>query len=209
MKNMFKALAVAAAFVLPGVASAQIDNSVTVNVVSFPYPTKGTGFDGFGGGFAADFAIDYPTVTKTFDDYLVWCIDPNRGVDVPGGPYSYTAWTAVDFAGSTLGSTKPSDLTLGQMRSIVSLVSTLQTGWDGFSGVQRENLQGQIWSTFRGESPDLAGSENVSLTDWVVLYGNNGNQTFLTYVPEPSGAVLLLVGFAGMVVIASARRRQA
>jgi hypothetical protein len=211
MKNVFKMLAVAAALALPSVGGAQapIDETVTVNLKAHPFATQGTGFgDGFGGGFTADFSIDFGGGDQFFSDYLVWCIDPNREAAV-GNSYSYTAYTATNFAATPLGSTKPNDLTDAQMRSIVSLVNTLQTGWNGFSEQQRRDLQGSIWSTFRGEVPLIAGNANADLGEWIVLYGNRGNQTFLTRVPEPSDFALLLVGFTSLGVMMIARRRRA
>jgi hypothetical protein len=211
MKNVLKALALAATLVLPAAASAQaIDETVDVTLTGHPFPTKGTGFgDGFGGGFLANFSIDYPAQeggTRSFNDWLVWCIDPNREVSVPG-TYSYEAWTATNFAASNLGSVNGNDITEAQMRSIVSLVNTLQNGWNGFTELERQNLQGSIWATFRGENPLIAGDANASLEDWVVLYGNDNNQTFLTRVPEPSSLALVLVGLSGMMLVVARRRR--
>lgn len=213
MKNVLKTLALAATLALPvaGGAQSAIDPSVSVTLNSHPLATQGTGYgDGFGGGFLGDFAIDFPAEqggTKTFNNFLLWCIDPNRGVSVPG-TYTYEAWTATDFAASPYGSTKPSDLTDAQMRSIVSLVTTLQNGWSGFTEQQRKDYQGSIWATFRDETNNIiyAGDANASLDGWIVLY-NGENQTFLTQVPEPSSWALVLVGLSGMFFLVARRRR--
>jgi len=205
MKNIFKTLAFSAALALPSVGTAQqapIDMDVQVNLQSHPLNTRN------GGGFLANFTIDFPAGPKTYSDWLVWCIDPNREVSVPGS-YSYSAYTATNFAASDLGSVNNNNITFAQMRSIISLVTTLETGWNGFSAGQRDDLQTQIWSTFRGETAPIVGNENVSMSDWVVLFGNNNNQTLLTRVPEPSDLGLLLIGFSGLAFMAVARRRRA
>lgn len=214
MKNMLKAIAIAATLAVPAVSSAQaFDPSVTLQINSQHLPTPGTGFDGFGngGGFKANFSLDFPTqaIPATFSDYLVWCIDVTRAVDVPG-TYEYEAWTAEAFANSTLGSGKPNNLSIEEMRAVVSMVSILQTSWFSFSESQRADYQGGIWAAFRGELPNIPAGvvydANASLDDWVVLY-NGENQTFLTYVPEPSETALLLIGIAGMAFLVMKRRR--
>lgn len=204
MKNIFKTLAFAAALALPSVGTAQaaIDTDVQVNLLSHPLNTLG------GGGFTANFTIDFPAGPTSYNQWLVWCIDPDRIVSVPGS-YNYSAYTASNFAASDLESVNGNNITDAQMRSIISLVTTLQTGWSGFDVNQRAALQTQIWSTFRGETAPIVGNENVSMTDWVVLFGNKNNQTFLTRVPEPADLGLLLIGFSGLAFMAVARRRRA
>lgn len=214
MKNMLKAIAIAATLAVPAVSSAQaFDPSVTLQINTQHLPTPGTGFGGSGngGGFLANFSLDFPTqaVPATFNNYLIWCIDVTRAVDVPG-TYEYQAWTAQAFANSTLGSGKPNNLTVEEMRAVVSMVSILQTSWDSFDADLRADYQGGIWAAFRGELGNIPGTvaydANASLDDWVVLY-NGENQTFLTYVPEPSETALLLIGIAGMAFLVMKRRR--
>jgi hypothetical protein len=214
MKNTLKAFAIAATLALPAVSSAQaFDPDVSLQITSQHLPTPGTGFESFGngGGFKANFTLKFPTqaIPATFDDYLVWCIDVTRTVDVPG-TYEYQAWTAEAFANSTLGSGKPNNLSIEEMRAVVSMVSILQTSWNVFDADERADYQGGIWAAFRGELGSIpvgvTYDANASLDDWVVLY-NGENQTFLTYVPEPSETALLLVGIAGVAFMVMKRRR--
>ena len=213
MKQTLKVLATVAALAVPSFAAAQspIDATVSLKIVANPYVTNGTGFNSalFGGGYLADFSITKPIGELVFDDYLVWCIDANRGVTTPGGPYSYSAFTADNFAASTLGATNGNDVTYGQMRRMVSLVNTLETNWASLGTTAKKDYQGSIWKEFRGESPVITGDVNQSLDGWMVLYGNENNQTFLTYVPEPSSFALLFTMLGGMVLMVVARRRRA
>jgi hypothetical protein len=180
--------------------------------VSNPFPTNGTGYPASGraGGFLADFTIDFPeTPGATFDDYLVWCIDPDRSIRVPGGPYTYSAYKAFDFAANTnFGGANGYDLTVGDMKRIVGLVSDLHTNWASYSEFHRVRRQGSIWALFRGETPVLSNLAEANLSGWYVLY-NGQNQTLVTYVPEPSSAALVLTGVALLMLMASMRRRSA
>lgn len=210
MKFSLKAIAAAALLALPSAVQAQVDATVPLNVVSNPFPTNGTGYPASGraGGFLADFTIDFPLKAATFDNYLVWCIDPNRGISVPGGPYAYSAFESYDFAANTmLGGANGHDLTVGDMKRIVGLVSDLHTNWASYSELARVQRQGSIWALFRGETPVLSNLAEASLSGWYVLY-NGQNQTFVTYVPEPSSAALVLTGIAAFMMIASKRRRR-
>lgn len=205
MQLSFKPLLAAAILALPAGVQAQapIDPSVTVSIVAWPFQTRGAG------GFLADFAIDFPSKpTETFEDYLVWCIDPNRSINVPGGPYTYQAFSALGFAGTSLGATNGYDVTVGDMGGIVSLVSDLRTNWSSYSNYDRGSRQSSIWAIFRGETPEVAGIPTASTDGWVVLY-NGENQTLLTYVAEPADSVLMLTVLFGMAFLVLARRRRA
>jgi hypothetical protein len=211
MNISVKALAAAAMLALPAGVQAQapFDPSVAVRIVSFPFMTLGTGYGASGqaGGFLADFEFDAP-VSATFDDYLVWCIDPNRTISVPGGPYAYAAFTAANFANATLGSANGHDVTVGDMGKIVWLVSDLSTNWATYTTAQRADRQGSIWATFRGETPALSGISSADINGWKVLY-NGQNQTFLTYVSEPADAALIVSALFGMAFTFLVRRRRA
>jgi hypothetical protein len=212
MQISLKPLLAAALLALPVGAQAQapIDPSVSVSINSWPFQTRGTGYSASGraGGFLADFAIDFPTKpTVSFDDYLVWCIDPNRSISVPGGPYAYQAYSAMGFANTAFGGANGYDVTLGDMGKIVSLVSDLRTNWASYSTTERADRQGSVWATFRGETPVLASISNASTDGWVVLYDGQ-HQTLLTYVPEPADVALMLTAVFGMVFVVIARRRR-
>ena len=219
MKFTLKALAIAL-LALPAVAQAQtpFDNSVSVSILSHPFKAKGTGYptNGEGGGFKADFSLDFPLASgpRTFADYLIWCIDANRGISVPGGPYTYQAFTALSFANTSFGSPSPNahNVTVSDMRKIVTVVSDLRTNWTSYTKTQREDRQGSIWALFRGE-PTVASLGTIAeaqgnLAQWVVLY-NGRNQTFLTEVSEPSEVALLMTVIGGLMFLTIARRRRA
>lgn len=196
------------AFSAPASAQVAIDSDVPLSVVGHPFSTAGTGYpaSGSGGGFLADFTVDFPSVTAVFNDYLVWCIDANRQVSNPGGPYSYAFWDAFDYANSNLGAVNGHPLSVSDMKQIVSLVSTLNSNWAGLSEQQRADYQGSIWATYRGEAPVIQGSLDGNIGGWYVLHGNEGNQTFITYLPEPSAGLLSVAGFGLMMVFAMRRR---
>lgn len=213
MKFSLKALAAAAMLSMPVAAQAQIDNSVAMSILSHPFATKGTNYlgNGSGGGFKANFAIDFPAGTRTFNDFLVWCIDANRTVKVPGGPYTYTAYTALDFANNTaFGGSNNYNVSQTDMQKIVTLTDELTDNWYSYGTTAREDRQGSIWALFRGEAtvPSLNPIGLGNLDNWVVLY-NGENQTFLTYVPEPSSALLLFTVMGSLAFMVIARRRRA
>jgi hypothetical protein len=214
MKFTLKAVAAAVMLAMPGVSQAQIDNSVSLKVLSHPYITAGTNYSGNGraGGFLADFAIDFPQPdgTVNFSKFLVWCIDANRTISVPGGPYNYQAFTALDFAANTsFGSPKPYNVTVSDMGKIVTLVDDLRTNWSSYNVTQRADRQGSIWALFRGEATvaSLGTIAEGDLDRWVVLY-NGQNQTFLTNVAEPSQLALLMSIAGGFAFLMIARRRR-
>jgi hypothetical protein len=212
MKFSFKTFAVAALFALPTAAQAQIDANVPLNVVSHLFKTPGTGYpnNGIAGGFLADFTIDFPgNPGATFNDYLVWCIDPNRVISVPGGPYAYSAFDAYDFAANTtLGAANGYNLSVSDMKKIVGLVDDLKTNWASLSVQQRADRQGSIWALFRGETPAMANLVDGNVNGWLVLY-NGQQQTFVTYVPEPADMALIVTAVAAMAMLVMMRRRRA
>lgn len=216
MKLAFKTLAAVVALALPATSQAQIDNSVAVNLLSQPYATGGTNYasSGQGGGFRGNFAIDFPLPTGTlaFNNYLLWCIDPNRTVATPpSGPYTYAAYTALDFANSpTLGAVNNYSPTVGDMQSIVWLVNDLYSNWGTYNPTQKQDRQGSIWALFRVETTpiNMANIGQANLNDWVVLY-NGRNQTFITYVSEPNGALLVFAALGGLGMVTMMRRRRA
>jgi hypothetical protein len=207
VKFSFKTFAAAALLALPTAAQAQIDANVPLNVVSHLFKTPGTGYLGNGtaGGFLADFQIE----AVTFDDFLVWCIDPNRVISVPGGPYAYSAFDAYDFAANTaFGAANGYDLKVSDMKKIVGLVGDLKTNWSSLGTQQRADRQGSIWALFRGETPVMANLVDGNESGWLVLY-NGRQQTFITYVPEPADVALMLTAVASMAMFLIMRRRRA
>lgn len=211
MSFSLKALAAAALLAIPASAQAQIDAIVPLDVVSQPFPSSGTNYpdSGVGGGFLADFTIDFPgNPSATFNDYLIWCIDANRQVSVPGS-YTYAAYDAFDFAENTnFGGANGYNVTVADMRKIVGLVGDLTSNWASYSIEQRQNRQGSIWALFRGESPVLTNIADGNINDYMVLF-NGQNQTFVTYVPEPADSALFATAIAGMVALLIVRRRRA
>ncbi|WP_396207229.1 PEP-CTERM sorting domain-containing protein [Gemmatimonas sp.] len=177
--------------------------------------TGATGFGGEGGGYFGSFNIDFPTETRTFENYLLWCIDAYRGVQVPGTT-TYQFFTVQSFVQSGYGAPIwPSgeyDVTAGDMGNVTSLVNTLSTDWSSLSAGQRNDYQGSIWQSFRGQStyPNsataiIAGDPYFETSGWYVLY-NGTNQTFLVQVAEPGTIALLLLGLSGMAFMAFRRR---
>jgi hypothetical protein len=201
-------------------AQSPIDANVNVNVKSFPFATTATGYFvpggglSIGGGFLADFLINFPSPVgdRTFTDYLVWCIDSGRSITL-NEPANYQLWSLADFAASSNGSTTGHNPDMGDMTRIASLQNELYTGWDA-PGTQRANLQGSVWSWFDGYgtyagNPNLgnilAGDPGFDTGEYYVLW-NGQNQTFLTRIPEPSSLLLSLLGFGGMLLVIRRRR---
>lgn len=198
-------------------ASAQLplDPSVAVTFNNnLSRRTGATGFGGEGGGYFGSFSVDFPTQTLTFDNYLLWCIDAYRGVDVPGTT-TYQFYTVESFAAGTFGApTFPgeTDASPSDMRKVTSLVNTVSNDWNSLTSQQRNDYQGSIWQQFRGQStypnsinPIIQGDEFFDTTDWYVLY-NGTNQTFLVKVMEPGNAVLLVLAMGGLMFVAMRRR---
>jgi hypothetical protein len=212
MKALFKTLTVAAVMALPVSAQAQapIDPTVQVTINSFPFQTLGTGYSTLrGGGFRSDFTVNFPSATRSFTDWLVWCIDPTRSTSV-GSSHNYALYTLVDFDLSGFG-TASNDPTLAHLNEIASNTQDLEDNWGALSVNDRKLRQGQSWDRFTGNNfSPYNGNPSFDGSEWYVLY-NGRNQTFLTRIPQPftvpEPASMALMGF-GIVGLAMVRRRR-
>jgi hypothetical protein len=220
MKNMMKVIAGAVALAMPIASNAQTAtaSSVSVTVNSRPFSTGATGYSGAGGGHYASFTVNLGNGPRTFTQYLLWCIDNDRGVTI-GQTYNYDVYTLANYAASSLGnlaSPGPAhDPDLGDMKSIASLYDGLSSNWGTLTSTQKRNYQGSIWSEFEGFTDYngnaglgaiMVGDRNFNTNDYYVFSSSTNNrQTFLAYIPEPSSAVVLLAGMAGLMV--AVRRR--
>ncbi|MBX9855546.1 MAG: hypothetical protein K2Y26_08465 [Gemmatimonadaceae bacterium] len=218
MKRFFGALAGAAMMMAPVAAQAQlpIDPEVIVTVKNNPpYGTGGTGYEGGGGGYLANFTVNFPAPTgdRTFTDYLIWCIDGGRGIGF-NEPTTFELYKFSDFAlNLDLKSVNGHHPDLGDLNKIASLQAALLAGWDD-PNVNRENYQGSIWSEFDGYSTYggnnalgniIAGDPFFDTSEYYVLW-NGQSQTFLTRISEPSSALLAFAGM-GAFLVAGRRRR--
>lgn len=216
MKNVLKVIFGALVLSAPVAAQAQapVDASVMVSLQSgSAFRTGGRGYGGNGGGILANFSVDFPSETRTFNQFLVWCIDNGRGVTVPNTvPYNYALYTVKDFAAGAFGSINGHDPDYSDMKRIASLQNELATN---FSAVDRSRLQGSIWSLFDGftsynNTPALGnimmGDANFNTSLYYVLW-NGKQQTFIVKIPEPSSAILMLFAGLGAVLVVAARRR--
>ena len=192
-----------------------MDASVAVNILSDPYATGGTGYGGSGGGFIANFSVDFPAPVgaQNFSEYLIWCIDAGRGVNLPS-TVNYQLYTLADFAApGTRGSVTGHNPDLGDMSRIASLQSALFGGWSG-NAATRNDMQGAIWSWFDGyttyggsnaQPAILAGDPYFNVSEYYVLW-NGENQTFLTKIPEPSSTLLAFAGLGALLIVSRRRR---
>ncbi|MDQ8168555.1 MAG: PEP-CTERM sorting domain-containing protein [Gemmatimonadota bacterium] len=212
MKNLAKVVLGALALTLPAASNAQVATGVTVSVINDnTFRTGATGYTGAGGGYFASFTVDLGNGTRTFNEWLLWCIDPSRSV-APPRDYTFSFYTVEQFAAAAYGSADTGhDLDLGDVKSIASMYTDAAGSWGMLTGPEKKNYQGSIWSEFDGFStynnngtPILAGNRSFNTRDYYVLY-NGSNQSFITYISEPSSALLLLAGIAGVLV--AARRR--
>ncbi len=212
MKNMMKVIAGAVALAMPIASNAQTATAsgVSVAIIAKPFPTGATGYTAGGGGFSATFTVDLGRGARTFTEHLLWCIDADRSVS-RGNSYTYDVYTLANYAASTLGSETLHDPDLGDMKSIASLYDGLSSNYNALNPTQRQNFQGSIWSEFDGYTnygntgaAIMTGDRSFNTSNYYV-FSNSVNQTFLTYIPEPSSAVVLLAGMAGLMV--AVRRR--
>ncbi len=216
MKRFFGALAAAAFMIAPITAQAQlpVDPTVSVTITSNPFATSGTGYNNNGGGYLANFSVNFPSPVgdRTFTDYLIWCIDAGRGVTL-NVPTNFALYTLTDFAATAFGSANGHNPDLGDMTRLASLQAQLYEGWDN-PAIDRWNYQGSIWSEFDGYTEYnnnnalgaiIAGDPNFDVSEYYVLW-NGTNQTFLTKISEPSSALLAFAGM-GAFLVAVRRRR--
>jgi len=216
MKRFLGALAAVAMVAAPITVQAQlpVDATVSVTITSQPFATGGTGYTNSGGGYLANFAVNFPLPTgdRTFTDYLIWCIDAGRGVTL-NQPTSYALYTLTDFAATAFGSANGHDPDQADMTRLASLQSALYEGWNN-PAIDRADYQGSIWSEFDGYTDYnnnnalgaiIAGDPNFNVSEYYVLW-NGRNQTFLTKISEPSSALLAFAGM-GAFLVAVRRRR--
>ena len=221
MKKILTVLASAAALALaPSVAQAQLHWNLLgdFEVTGSPMPTGAVQFNDAGGGYTATFTlVNFNGNTRTFTDWLVWCIDPNRPVTIGGeyGPPEFPAYKAYDlvaFDTAGLGSKGGYDVSLGDLNAMASLVDEVTDSYSLWGAPQRRTWNDGIWSRFEGivpagEAPFTAqyGNEQFNGREFHVLY-NGRNQTFMFEVPEPGVFFLFAVG-ASLLAFVALRRR--
>jgi hypothetical protein len=215
MKNFVKLIVGSLALTMPMVSSAQVATNVSVAISNAnTFRTGATGYNGTGGGYLSTFTVDLGKGTRTFTDYLLWCIDGGRSV-APPNIYAFDFYTADQFAATSFGSKNGHDLDDGDVNSIASLTTDVVENWGMLGNTAKKNYQGSIWSEFDGYTtynnvggPILAGNRSFNTRDYYVLY-NGRNQTFMTYIPEPSSVVLMMAGMAGLLVVTRRRNNHA
>ncbi|WP_291156046.1 hypothetical protein [Gemmatimonas sp. UBA7669] len=217
MKRFFGALAAAAVMAAPITVQAQapVDPTVSVVITDNIFPTGGTGYAQNGGGYSANFTVNFPAPVgdRTFTDYLIWCIDAGRGVTL-NQPTNFALYTLADFAATNLGSANGHNPDLADMTRLASLQAALAAGWNN-PGINQADYQGSIWSEFDGYAnygndanlgSIIAGDPYFNVSEYYVLW-NGTNQTFLTKISEPSSALLAFAGMGAFLV--AVRRRRA
>ncbi len=229
------ALAAAALFVTPGTASAQLSlgaNTSAAVVASSGSRAIAATFNGAPGSVdVGPFSMTFGGIFGSAIQEIV-CVDLNNYFD---DGQAYTArltllssgdaeFTSRTRQGLTLGDAASTRLTYIRMAWLADrFASQPTTAWAG--------IQGAIWNVGNGTTPvggttnpdvqfwldqlnaaDLA-SVNTSawavVTDESVTGPEGGAQEFLVranVVPEPSTYVLMLTGFAGVVLVARRRR---
>ena len=219
MKATFRAIAVAAAMVLPMSLQAQIDNSVQVNITSGPHQNvtitnAASPYNGLtGGGFFANFVVEFsPTASATLNNWLVWCIDPFRPTGVPSSNvyelYDLAGFVAANF---NTGSSVVNNPDAADMNAIASQTANLEDNWATLTDGDRQTAQEIIWSRF-DQPTATGGNESFNGADWYVLW-NGQTQSFLTRIPErmivPEPSAIAMVGFGLVSLVAVRRRRSA
>jgi hypothetical protein len=195
----------------------------TLDITGRPLPATGVQYSTIGGGHEANFTVEnFGGRNRTFNDFIIWCIDAGRGVTVPGSYSNYTLYTLKGFdesgrtsrqrtAGGTFYASHDPDL--ADMRAIASLTNQLSSNYAGWNEDRRDTWQEGIWARFDGVTPQSIapyspqfGNTNFIGNGWYVL-SNNDNQTFMVQVPEPTTAVLLIAG--SLLMFVAVRRRVA
>jgi hypothetical protein len=216
MKKMLTVLAsVAALSMAPSVAQAQLHWTMLgdLTITGSTMPTSGVQFGGTGGGYSATFTLqNFQGQNRTFTDYLVWCIDPERSVAVGN---SYSGYKAYDLQGYVAipGESKAGyQQSLGDMKAIASLVDEVSENYGPWAAGQVRTWQDGIWSRFEGVAPQARpgftpqyGNAKFNGRDFYVLY-NDQNQTFMFEVAEP-GVLFMLAAGASLLAFVALRRR--
>jgi hypothetical protein len=208
---------VAALTLAPSVAQAQLHWTLMgdLEVTGRPMPAGAVQFASTGGGFTANFTLqNFQGKDRTFTDFLVWCIDPDRSISVG---HTYSGYKAYDLPGyvNIPGESRDGyQQSIGDMKAIASLVDEVSENYGSWTSQQRRTWQDGIWSRFEGVAPQALspftpqyGNMKFGGRDFYVLY-NDRNQTFMFEVDEP-GVLFMLVAGASLLVVAALRRRGA
>lgn len=206
-RYIFTLLAALLTGIAPLTAQAQPVAVGPLTLDSHILKTQVTGFNGQGGVFGAALGTDPTSLPRvvdiTFNDYVVFCIDAGRTINVGSTYTNYFLYDFGQFAASTLGVTN--GVTVNDLTFIASRVEDYKS--DNLPSVNN-SIQGDIWRRFANVENVVIG--DAPLRNWGVL-ANGVNQTFLvelpktTQVPEPSSTVLLS---AGLLVLGFVSRRK-